>query len=795
MNWLSDFDARLIRFARAEFAPTTARWHATIRMLFASTVVMLITQVFQLNQGYWAIITIMVICLPSVDSSANKMMERIAATIAGASVAYIVMSVFYQQYWFYLAALYALLLLAGLVIARSTRPYIGWVFALSLLVVALESRTGFRYVAQISFERMWVVAIGVGVSWIALALIFPANPIMEFRRKYTAAIDIELQRIEWILRRLRHPEQSATDRPPRSTGPSDARELFVFLGDAGYSQSRARQHLGALVERVTVVCAIGTITSNTIAAVESIGVDPAQQVLRAPSIQLMESLRDLLYQLRRWAQGDREAESDLVATLETSPIDLAPIGEAVAAFAVVHETEIVRLGIREGSGASCGTAVGLMATLSMCRAFHRTYAGAFAVGDGSARSVERAAVLRMISTPLLTPGLNDDSSRSFWFGIKMATACVVGFLFVSVTGFSSLGTMMITPLMVVGATGGSSESTRQRANLRAIGAALGAAVSILAIIFLIPTVDSIPGLLLIWIGCSAPFFWIMNGSTRISYAGVQGTFCLALAIGTHFEPTIDLAVPSGRIVGVILGTIVTYALFRWVKPDFARNELVRIYALVLKHASTAVTIGLPRHPGTEPELAALRFQSFALLLRSRNMSKTLLNEPRAREPAISLDHIDEIADHLTLIGSTCHALALNRMTAGFDSEAASDELHELYACANAVHETCLIASDCLEHGGHGEHGGYKPFATAAHNLDLQTRALAQLAPEIRARPSVRVLTAADAEFVLGQIGLYRVAATRLVNLASLLEEIAANRATTTSPQQGLPVRCALSSTA
>ena len=775
MKWVADYEAALFAFLRKEMATSPERWHATLRVVFATTLSMFITQTFHLSEGYWSIISIMIICSPSVDSSVLKMMQRLMGTIAGVAVAYIITAVFYQQFWFYVAAFYVAIVLAGLVIARSEQPYVGWVFALSILIVAWDSKTGFDRIGGICFQRFWIVAIGVITSWIALALIYPAKPIRDFRKKYIIAVKVEIERTKWIIARLRAVDQPIVALPPRSLDPLDAQKLFVYLANGAFSNLDVRGDLAQLTDRVTLISAIGSITSNTIALTKQLNDTSVDRALLEPTAELMNALTGILGQLADWVQSP----IDLVTSLQSNPIDFEPLRLAIDSFAQAHEVRIDQLGIRDGTGRSPAINQAFMATISMCRAFHTTYSSA-QIENGTSVSgagAKRSEVLRMISTPLLAPGLRDDAQRSFWFSIKLATACVIGLIFVTATQFPSLGTMLVTPLTVVGATGGSSEGTRARARLRLIGTIVGGLVSVFAIIFLIPTVDSSPGLLLIWIGCSAPLAWIMTGGPNISYLGVQAIFCLAIAIGTSFQPTIDLSPPSARIVGVFLGTLVTLALFNWFRPDFARNELMRIFALTLERVSKISTLGFPSNPGTSTDLTHLRYKLLSLILRSRTLGQTLQREPRASEPTISKEQVAEITDHLTLIVYNNNALALNRITARLTPETMFSDLEELHACAESIRSTCIVGCDAMESGEYSE------FALRAQQLEAESHALEQLIPTIRMRPRIRAMNAASSEFILGQVGMYRVASMRLFELSNVLNRIASERAQFRSAKQ------------
>lgn len=787
MNWFVAHEAAFVNFLKREFSPSTERWHSTIRVLAASVISMTLTQSLRLSQGYWAMITIMIVCAPNVDSSVRKMVQRMLGTFAGVAVAYIITTVFFQQNWFFIASLFALLVVAGLVIARSEQPYVGWVFALSILVVAMQIDAPFDQIAGISFERFWVVAIGVFSSWIALLLVYPPRPIRDFRILYVQTAQHEIERVQWVKRNLHEIEEDQLDAPietlpPKRVDPMTEKKMFVLIGSAAYENRSMGLLVGSLTDRITLVNAISSITSNAITLIKESNQKGADPNLMDAILVLFDRIETLLRQMKAWG----ESNHDLAASLEMNPIDFQPLLDSVHAFDELHESTIVRVGIREGIGRSPKGNEALMATIAMTRAMHTTYSTQHSQ-TGSAHA--QIDVLRSITTPLLSPGLSDDASRSFWFAVKLACACVFGYIFVSITKFDSLGTMMVTPLMVVGATGGSSEATRARAMLRFWGTVIGGLVSIFAILFLIPTVDSFPGFLLIWIGCCTPLIWILTGGPKVSYMGVQAIFCLAIAIGSSFYPCIDMTAPSGRILGVALGTMVTLAIFNFFSPDYARNELMRLFERTLNRIGSLAITGFNSNPGSFNEIAALRYKVISLILRSRELCENLHAEIHATEPSISRDDVLQITENMTLTLYSANALALNRISVGISPRIISSDLGELHACAYSIQQACDIGAAAMKNRD------YKSFSDATKQLDIQARELEDLIPEIRLRPDIRVLSAEPVQFIIGQIGLYRVTAMRLRNLSEVLDRIAEKNDLRASLPQGLPVRFAPSSIA
>lgn len=80
-------------------------------------------------------------------------------------------------------------------------------------------------------------------------------------------------------------------------------------------------------------------------------------------------------------------------------------------------------------------------------------------------------------------------------------------------------------------------------------------------------------------------------------------------------------------------------------------------------------------------------------------------------------------------------------------------------------------------------------------LDAQAQQLEDLIPEIRLRPNIRMLSTAPVQFIIGQIGMYRVTAMRLRNLSEVLDRITEKNDARASLQQGSPIRFAPSSIA
>jgi multidrug resistance protein MdtO len=113
--------------------------------------------------------------------------------------------------------------------------------------------------------------------------------------------------------------------------------------------------------------------------------------------------------------------------------------------------------------------------------------------------------------------------------------------------------------------------------LRVAGAAIGSALALFMVVFVIPHLDDIAGLLLITLPVIAFAAWISAGSERIGYAGIQLMFTFSLALLEDFGPTTNLTEIRDRMVGIVLGvavaTFMQMSFWREGEGDVLRRRL------------------------------------------------------------------------------------------------------------------------------------------------------------------------------------------------------------------------------
>lgn len=180
---------------------------------------------------------------------------------------------------------------------------------------------------------------------------------------------------------------------------------------------------------------------------------------------------------------------------------------------------------------------------------------------------------------------NPDHQR---YALKTTGAAVSCYLIYSLIDWSGIHTAMITCYVAaLGTTG----ETVHKLVLRICGCLVGAALGILSILFVIPHLESVGGLMVLVFLALLPAAWVSVGSERISYGGVQIGLAFLLTILDGFAPSLDMDSARDRVVGILLGNVVVYLFFTGLWPKSTvrevRERLARALAVLAKLAALA----------------------------------------------------------------------------------------------------------------------------------------------------------------------------------------------------------------
>jgi hypothetical protein len=144
------------------------------------------------------------------------------------------------------------------------------------------------------------------------------------------------------------------------------------------------------------------------------------------------------------------------------------------------------------------------------------------------------------------------------FAGKTLLAVFLCELFMNAVAWPGIRTSMITCVVTALAT---LEGQNQKQMLRLVGASLGGLVGLGAIVFVVPHLDTIVGLILLVGSCSYAFAWVAVGSQRSSYAGFQMALAFYLMVLPGFNTSIDLTSIRDRFIGIVVGITMMWVVF------------------------------------------------------------------------------------------------------------------------------------------------------------------------------------------------------------------------------------------
>ena len=187
------------------------------------------------------------------------------------------------------------------------------------------------------------------------------------------------------------------------------------------------------------------------------------------------------------------------------------------------------------------------------------------------------------------------------FALKTLLSALLCYVFYTAVDWPGIHTVMLTCLIVAQPSLG---ATRQRALLRVIGAGLGSVLALMMMIWVVPRLDDIVGLLLMALPVIALGAWTTAGSERVSYAGLQLMFTFSMALLDRFGPSSDLTEIRDRAIGILLGvavaTVVHGALWPEGESEALRQRLARLLRGLAKQLTAGLTDRAPP-PGAPPE--------------------------------------------------------------------------------------------------------------------------------------------------------------------------------------------------
>ncbi|MBG2663868.1 FUSC family protein [Klebsiella michiganensis] len=172
--------------------------------------------------------------------------------------------------------------------------------------------------------------------------------------------------------------------------------------------------------------------------------------------------------------------------------------------------------------------------------------------------------------PLLLPDAWSNPAY-LHFALKTLLATLLCYVFYTAADWQGIHTIMLSCVIVAQPGLG---ATMQKTWLRIGGALLATLIALLLIVFVQPWTDSLSGLLAMTLPVFALAAWIAAGSERIAYAGIQIGFTFALAFLSWFGPLSNLTELRDRVIGILLGVLVSSIVHLYLWPDSEAPQLI-----------------------------------------------------------------------------------------------------------------------------------------------------------------------------------------------------------------------------
>ena len=254
--------------------------------------------------------------------------------------------------------------------------------------------------------------------------------------------------------------------------------------------------------------------------------------------------------------------------------------------------------------------------------------------------------------PLLIPGAaSNPVNVAFALKISLcATICYLVYHAIDWPGIAtSVTTVMVAGLVTTGAM-------KQKLAYRLLGAILGGLLLGLgAEVFLFPFMDSITSLVIVVGAVAFLSAWIGAGP-RFNYVGIQIAFVFYLVSLSGFTAPTELAPARDRLAGIMLAVIVMWFVFDQVWPVRSVGEMRRVVASVLRDASRVVAL-------IDRRLAGAGYARESGILRDRLAKELsmvrVLNEAARYEFGLDSERQIRVADKLMQMSMTAVALAWN----------------------------------------------------------------------------------------------------------------------------------------
>jgi multidrug resistance protein MdtO len=297
------------------------------------------------------------------------------------------------------------------------------------------------------------------------------------------------------------------------------------------------------------------------------------------------------------------------------------------------------------------------------------------------------------------------------FALKVTLAAMICYLIYNGLHWPGISTSFVTCCFVaLGSTG----ATLYKSWLRLFGCLVGGFLGYVAILLLIPQMVSITSLVLLTAVVSALLGWVAAGTERIAYAGLQAAFAFYLCVFQGFEPGFNLTLARDRVIGILLGTIVSAIVFVSVWPEHAADALRATLARVLRELSELVLIPKPgvavetdgKHAMELHSALSKDLDNILILSEQATVESVTLMNPKRFSPSL----IEHLTAHMQALGLITTALLRRTKLEEWEGLDKSQQIEE-FTLRTSLSQYLRRYADFVGHGQRPEPDDYEAAFT------------------------------------------------------------------------------------
>src|SRR6266403_4955974 len=242
------------------------------------------------------------------------------------------------------------------------------------------------------------------------------------------------------------------------------------------------------------------------------------------------------------------------------------------------------------------------------------------------------------------------------FALKVTLATMICYLLYTGVDWFGIHTAFITCTFIALESAG---ATLRKGILRTVGCIIGGLLALFSIIYLVPHMETISSLVVLVACVSALAGWVATGTERIAYAGLQIAFAFFYGLFQGYAPDTDLHNVRNRVVGILLGLIVTALVFHYVWPERASDRLRDVLREVFRQLARLLIIPSPETSMKEakPKAEAFIAEISRELEQAQREAELTSLETDERRPgeSVSSGHLETIlsrAEHVSALAAS-----------------------------------------------------------------------------------------------------------------------------------------------